>query len=819
MSNDNYISSYSGSQVDNVLGLFHGKGLDQVTGLVQRNADGTFSQGSGGGGSDDVFVGTYETTTYSDLLAAINADKRIIIVKTVDTNDVLYYVNRYQLYNNVISLDAIGYNSYAQFNFFLDGQRYYSNNYFKMNYQFVKLIINYDDKDFYDIQNKIQYFDENIDTISFIKDPSYGFGLILSYSSSSTSSEDKIEFTALLNSMSNTLPYRIKYTVIKNSNTGNVTWSRSSTQLQDKLVSGTSIKTFNNQSLLGSGNISETDPVFVASAAYGISASDITNWNSKSDFSGSFIDLTNKPTTLSGYGITDAQETLVSGTNIKTINNTSLLGSGNISVLDADSTFSAAKLTGAITNGVTATTQSSGDNSTKIATTAYVDGAINDLPEPMVFEGSLGTGGTITTLPAASSTNKGFTYKVITDGTYASQAAKVGDTFISDGTAWVLIPSGDEPSGTVTSVATGAGLSGGPITSSGTISLATAFGDTVNPYGSKTANYVLAAPNGSNGTPSFRALVAADLPNGNWLNGSATGSLRSVGSTPYTIGNYAVAEGRSTQASGEASHAEGYGVTARGDYSHAQNELTIAAKNAQTAIGKYNIEDTETIEANQKALIIGNGTSISNRSNAFTVDWGGNTEQQGRAKTKDLTSAEIDALIQELGLHGRSICPYDVGDIYVTRNATNPANKWDGTTWEKTERVNDYIVEQGQSGIWNYKKYASGLVELWGVSSESSTPYGSKIYDYWYGHRRTLTFPFPIKHVTGVYNVGTAGWQIPGTTFPYSDDDTPDFINDSMIYGLVAASGTRTVTFKIKLTALWKDYVSPATIYEWRRLS
>lgn len=45
-----------------------------------------------------------------------------------------------------------------------------------------------------------------------------------------------------------------------------------------------------------------------------------------------------------------------------------------------------------------------------------------------------------------------------------------------------------------------------------TISLADAYGDTKNPYGSKTANYVLAAPNGSAGAPSFRALVAADIP-------------------------------------------------------------------------------------------------------------------------------------------------------------------------------------------------------------------------------------------------------------------------------------------------------------------
>ena len=43
-----------------------------------------------------------------------------------------------------------------------------------------------------------------------------------------------------------------------------------------------------------------------------------------------FADLGTTPTTLSGYGITDAQAALVSGTNIKTVNGTSILGSGNI---------------------------------------------------------------------------------------------------------------------------------------------------------------------------------------------------------------------------------------------------------------------------------------------------------------------------------------------------------------------------------------------------------------------------------------------------------------------------------------------------------
>jgi hypothetical protein len=55
-----------------------------------------------------------------------------------------------------------------------------------------------------------------------------------------------------------------------------------------------------------------------------------------------------------------------------------------------------------------------------------------------------------------------------------------------------------------------------PVVSSGgiapDISLASGYGDTQNPYAAKTANYVLASPNGSSGVPTFRALVAADIP-------------------------------------------------------------------------------------------------------------------------------------------------------------------------------------------------------------------------------------------------------------------------------------------------------------------
>ena len=45
-----------------------------------------------------------------------------------------------------------------------------------------------------------------------------------------------------------------------------------------------------------------------------------------------YANITGKPTTIAGYGITNGQVTLVSGVNIKTINGNSLLGSGDIQI-------------------------------------------------------------------------------------------------------------------------------------------------------------------------------------------------------------------------------------------------------------------------------------------------------------------------------------------------------------------------------------------------------------------------------------------------------------------------------------------------------
>ena len=81
----------------------------------------------------------------------------------------------------------------------------------------------------------------------------------------------------------------------------------------------------------------------------------------------------------------------------------------------------------------------------KVPTKQYVD---NLVAANMVFKGTVGTGGTVTALPTADASTLGDMYKVVTAGTYASTAAKVGDTFIcyksGNSYSWVLIPSGDD---------------------------------------------------------------------------------------------------------------------------------------------------------------------------------------------------------------------------------------------------------------------------------------------------------------------------------------------------------------------------------------
>ena len=83
------------------------------------------------------------------------------------------------------------------------------------------------------------------------------------------------------------------------------------------------------------------------------------------------------------------------------------------------------------------------------------------------------------------------------------------------------------------------------------------------------------------------------------------------------------AEGYGSIASGNYSHAEGFYTSASGVYSHTHNYYTIADNGSMTAIGKYNISNTNEQVNNKKnkLFVVGNGTSSSSsdRQDVFII--------------------------------------------------------------------------------------------------------------------------------------------------------------------------------------------------------
>lgn len=146
---------------------------------------------------------------------------------------------------------------------------------------------------------------------------------------------------------------------------------------------------------------SETDPVFSASAAAGIKSTDITAWNGKQN------------------AISDL-ETIRSGA-----------AAGATAVQPGTLTNYAPIASPALTGTPTAPTATAGTSSTQIATTEFVTNAISGVSGAMYFKGTIGAGGTAGSSLPTSGVKAGDTYKVASAGTYANQAAKVGDLFIA----------------------------------------------------------------------------------------------------------------------------------------------------------------------------------------------------------------------------------------------------------------------------------------------------------------------------------------------------------------------------------------------------
>lgn len=128
----------------------------------------------------------------------------------------------------------------------------------------------------------------------------------------------------------------------------------------------------------------------------------------------------------------------------------------------------------------------------------------------------------------------------------------------------------------------------------------------------------------------------------NRVSGYKTGNYSvTLGKDCAATGDYTFASGHNTKAIGQSSHAEGYASNADGAYSHVEGYMTLVKKEAQAAHaegkgtsayctaqhveGLYNESDYQ----GKYLHIAGNGRSVSELSNAHTLDWEGNAWYAG----------------------------------------------------------------------------------------------------------------------------------------------------------------------------------------------
>lgn len=112
----------------------------------------------------------------------------------------------------------------------------------------------------------------------------------------------------------------------------------------------------------------------------------------------------------------------------------------------------------------------------------------------------------------------------------------------------------------------------------------------------------------------------------------ATGDVSHAegGGSSRASGYASHAEGVSTRASGYASHAEGTNNDAIGSWSHTEGYGTIANNESEHASGQFNVSNEDTL------FSVGDGTDFDNRHNAFEI-----TKTGGKLHDKDIATTDL----------------------------------------------------------------------------------------------------------------------------------------------------------------------------------
>lgn len=112
----------------------------------------------------------------------------------------------------------------------------------------------------------------------------------------------------------------------------------------------------------------------------------------------------------------------------------------------------------------------------------------------------------------------------------------------------------------------------------------------------------------------------------------------------------------------------------------------------------------------------------------------------------------------------------------------------------------DYVVETGTSGIWTYRKWKSGIAEIYGNYSGRIAEYAQPMSGL-HAYYTTVNFPFTFTAVPLVSYTAGAGDAFAWAGAITSSSITTTYVN---CYCVSTIYGTQTVRFHIVAQGRWK---------------
>ena len=112
--------------------------------------------------------------------------------------------------------------------------------------------------------------------------------------------------------------------------------------------------------------------------------------------------------------------------------------------------------------------------------------------------------------------------------------------------------------------------------------------------------------------------------------------------------------------------------------------------------------------------------------------------------------------------------------------------------------MNDFVVEQGTSGIWNYRKWASGIAECWGRREFGDVSCRTEYYGTYYGKAIAINFP------SGLFSEAPSCQCTAESQYVWVTHDKPTATKFPVTYYYSPQAGTYDVSVNLYAVGKWE---------------